>query len=149
MNLSLIFAADFPNSEIRKGILRKKIRLIAAAMELRESVEFAHIEINLMDAEELRKYNKQHLNHDYETDILTFDLSDGKRIEGQILISWENVMENSVRFRTGFKKELLRVIIHGLLHLSGYGDLDEKQSKLMRKKENEYLKHLDNAGKGN
>ncbi len=149
MKLSLVYATEFPNSEIRKGILRKKIRLIAAAMEFRESVEFAHIEITFVDAAELRRYNKQHLKHDYETDILTFDLSDGKQIEGQILISWENVMENSVRFRTGFENELLRVIIHGLLHLSGYVDLNEKQIKQMRKKENEYLKHLDNAGKGN
>ncbi len=134
---------------IRKGILRNNIRFIAGAMETGESVKFGTIEINLINAAELRMYNKQHLQHDYETDILTFDLSDGKQAEGQILISWENVMENSVRFRTDFENELHRVIIHGLLHLSGFNDLDENQKKLMRKKENEYLKHLDNAGKGN
>ena len=118
-------------------------------MEIRESVKFGDIEIILMNAVDLRSYNKSHLKHDFETDILTFDLTEGKQIDGQILISLENVKENSVRFRTDFQNELLRVITHGLLHLSGYDDIDERQKKLMRKKENEYLKHLDNAGKGN
>lgn len=114
-----------------------------------ESIKFGEIEVVFLDAAEIRSYNKLHLGHDYETDIITFDLTEGKLIDGQLLISWETVMQNSKRFNTDFEKELLRVIVHGLLHLTGYDDRNEKQKRVIRKKENEYLKHQDYAGKSN
>ena len=149
MKLDLIYTDSFPKHIIKKGILRKKIRLLSKAISSGESVEFGEIEVVCLDAPEIRSINKLHLGHDYETDIITFDLTEGKLTDGQLLISWETVMQNSKRFRTDFEKELLRVIVHGLLHLAGYDDRNEKQKKVMRKKENEYLKHQDNAGKSN
>lgn len=83
--------------------------------------------------------NQKYLQHDYFTDIITFDYCEGDRLSGDLFISVDSVRENSVEFRTEFKDELNRVIIHGLLHLVGYDDHTEKDIKLMRSKENYYL----------
>lgn len=149
MKLALIYTDSFPKHIIKKGILRKKIRLLSKAISSKESVDFGEIEIVCLDAAEIKSYNKLHLGHDYETDIITFDLTESKLTEGQLLISWENVLHNSRRFKTDFETELLRVIIHGLLHLSGFDDRNAKQKRIMRLKENEYLKLYENAGKSN
>lgn len=83
--------------------------------------------------------NQKYLQHDYFTDIITFDYCEGDRLSGDLFISVDSVRENSVEFGTEFKDELKRVIIHGLLHLVGYDDHTEKDIKLMRSKENYYL----------
>lgn len=83
--------------------------------------------------------NRKYLQHDYFTDIITFDYCEGDRLSGDLFISVDSVRENSVEFGTEFKDELNRVIIHGLLHLVGYDDHTEKDIKLMRSKENYYL----------
>ena len=83
--------------------------------------------------------NQKYLQHDYFTDIITFDYCEGDRLSGDLFISVDSVRENSVEFGTEYKDELNRVIIHGLLHLVGYDDHTEKDIKLMRSKENYYL----------
>lgn len=83
--------------------------------------------------------NQKYLQHDYFTDIITFDYCEGDRLSGDLFISVDSVRENSVEFGTEFKDELNRVIIHGLLHLVGYDDHTEKDIKIMRSKENYYL----------
>lgn len=83
--------------------------------------------------------NQKYLQHDYFTDIITFDYCEGDHLSGDLFISVDSVRENSVEFGTEFKDELNRVIIHGLLHLVGYDDHTEKDIKLMRSKENYYL----------
>lgn len=83
--------------------------------------------------------NQKYLQHDYFTDIITFDYCEGDRLSGDLFISVDSVRENSVEFGTEFEDELNRVIIHGLLHLVGYDDHTEKDIKLMRSKENYYL----------
>lgn len=83
--------------------------------------------------------NQKYLQHDYFTDIITFDYCEGDRLSGDLFISVDSVRENSIEFGTEFKDELNRVIIHGLLHLVGYDDHTEKDIKLMRSKENYYL----------
>lgn len=83
--------------------------------------------------------NQKYLQHDYFTDIITFDYCEGDSLSGDLFISVDSVRENSVEFGTEFKDELNRVIIHGLLHLVGYDDHTEKDIKLMRSKENYYL----------
>lgn len=84
--------------------------------------------------------NKKYLSHDTFTDIITFDYSIGKRVGGDIFISIERVRENAKLFKTGFEKELLRVMAHGLLHLFGYKDKSDADKSLMRTKEEEKIK---------
>lgn len=88
----------------------------------------------------LLEINRTYLDHDYYTDIITFDNSDHSGIlEGDIFISIDRVGENSSIHQTSFQAELLRVIIHGLLHLLGYDDHNEKSKITMRKMEDKYL----------
>jgi len=90
--------------------------------------------------EHLRGINIQYLHHQTFTDIVTFDQSDDPSfLEGDIFISIDRVEDNSAKFKTSFDNELHRVIIHGVLHLIGYGDKTNRDRKLMRKKEDAYL----------
>ena len=89
----------------------------------------------------LLQINKTYLQHNYYTDIITFDLSNPSHneIEGEIYISVETIRSNSQRFNTSIKSELQRVIFHGILHLCGYKDKNTAQQKIMTNKEDFYL----------
>jgi rRNA maturation RNase YbeY len=80
--------------------------------------------------------NNQYLQHDYYTDIITFDYSDDKQISGDIFISIDTVKSNSETFNVLFQTELLRIIIHGILHLCGQDDKTLEAKKIMTDKEN-------------
>ena len=76
--------------------------------------------------------NTRYLNHDFYTDVITFDYCLGNNISGDIFISIERVKENSILYNVAFEEELLRVIVHGLLHLLGFMDKSKEEKKLMR-----------------
>ncbi|MFA6261284.1 MAG: rRNA maturation RNase YbeY [Bacteroidia bacterium] len=118
-----------------KTVLREWIH----ACILKEGFETGFISYNFTSDKYLLGLNKQYLNHDYFTDIITFDLTEGKMISGDIYISLDRVKDNSHLLNEMFHVELYRVIIHGVLHLCGYGDKSVKDAKTMRKKENYYL----------
>ena len=89
----------------------------------------------------LLEINKSHLQHDYYTDIITFDLSETPDvITGEIYISTDRVRDNAATLNVSINEELHRVIFHGALHLCGYKDKTTKQSNEMRAAENVYLK---------
>ena len=90
----------------------------------------------------LLNINKEYLNHNYFTDIVTFNYCQNSVINGDIFISIDTVKNNSARFNVLFLEELYRVIIHGALHLIGYDDQNEEEKKIMRQKENYYLERL-------
>ena len=87
----------------------------------------------------LLEINRQFLNHDFYTDIITFDLSGPGSIEAEIYISVDRVKGNAKNIGTSFKSELRRVIFHGVLHLCGYRDKTKAEKTEMRKKEEFYL----------
>lgn len=86
--------------------------------------------------------NKQFLKHNYYTDVITFSYNENNLISGDIFISVEQVKENATELNLPFKEELLRVIVHGVLHLLGYNDKNEKQKLQMRLAENQYLEKI-------
>jgi probable rRNA maturation factor len=88
--------------------------------------------------------NMQFLKHDTLTDVITFDYCNEEIISGDILISTERVKENALKYEVDFLTELHRVMVHGLLHLLGYKDKNEKDAKTMREKENYYLIKFNN-----
>lgn len=105
-----------------------------------ENKTIQSLNIILCSDEFLLSMNQKHLNHDYYTDVITFDLSENPTfIEGEIYISVDRVKENAKLLNHPFIDELHRVMVHGLLHLCGYKDKTPTQQKLMRKKEDEYL----------
>ena len=91
------------------------------------------------DDDYLLERNKEFLNHNTLTDIITFNYCIDNNISSDIMISIDRVKENSTIFENSFNEELKRVMIHGILHLIGYNDKSEEEEKLMRKKENFYL----------
>lgn len=98
------------------------------------------LSIVFVSDEEILSINQQYLNHNYFTDIITFDYSYNGIIEGDIFISIDTVKTNSLKFRTEFTDELLRVIIHGVLHLIGFKDKNPMDKKEMTENENLALK---------
>lgn len=86
--------------------------------------------------------NKKFLNHDYYTDIITFDYNESIIVSGDFIISVDRVKENALIHKCTFHIELYRVIIHGVLHLLGFSDKSEIQQKEMRESEDLYLSQL-------
>lgn len=101
-------------------------------------------EINYVfcDDEYLHKLNVEFLKHDTLTDIISFDYSVGKIIQGDVFISIERVKDNAKDFKVSFEEELNRVIVHGVLHFCGYKDKSKDDAKVMRSKENHYIAQL-------
>lgn len=91
------------------------------------------------DDQKILEMNRHYLQHDYFTDIITFDYSEGNSIAGDIIISLETVRSNSQKYQTPFEEELRRVIIHGVLHLCGLRDKNKKEQKEMREAEDKAL----------
>jgi len=88
--------------------------------------------------------NKQYLNHDYFTDVITFNYCDAEKLSGDIFISIDCVRANAVKYQQIFDKELYRVMVHGVLHLCSYDDSTKSKTALMRSKENYYLEKIIN-----
>ena len=134
-------AITFQNQDMHFKLsapLRTK-RWIKKIIEL-EKKQPGQINYMFMSDESLLRNNKQFLNHSTLTDIITFDYREGKKISGDILISVERVIENAEKFKVAFEVELQRVMIHGVLHLCGYGDKSKSAKEVMRKKEDWALK---------
>lgn len=87
----------------------------------------------------LLEINRTYLNHDYYTDIITFPYKQGHEIESDVFISVDTVRSNAIEYDTTFEQELLRVVVHGLLHMIGYGDKSEQDQEKMSAKENACL----------
>ncbi len=83
--------------------------------------------------------NMKYLQHDYFTDIITFDYCEGNKLSGDLFISIDSVRDNAQFYGTELEEELNRVIVHGILHLIGYDDHSESEQAMMRSKENYYL----------
>ena len=90
--------------------------------------------------ENLRQINLKHLKHDYYTDVISFDASEGERVNGNIAVSVDRVKENAKTYSSSFDKELYRVMVHGVLHCLGYKDNTKQEKALIRKTENLKLK---------
>jgi rRNA maturation RNase YbeY len=91
------------------------------------------------DDEYLLQINQEHLQHDFYTDIISFDYTVGNELSGDIFVSVERVQENATDFNVSFDEELKRVLVHGVLHYCGYKDKSEEDELLMRNKEDEKI----------
>jgi len=125
----------------------KKIKNWIVLVAKNENFSISNVIYVFSTDEYLLKINKEYLKHDYYTDIITFPYSNNSKIEAEIFISIDRVIENAKLFNNSFKEELLRVIIHGILHIVGYNDSTENEKKKMRKKENLYLDYFFNDTK--
>ena len=120
---------------------RGKLKTFIKFLMIEEGYQAKDISIIFCSDEFLLDLNKQHLNHDYFTDIITFDLTPKKEkeITGELYISTDRVKFNAKDYNTTVNNELHRVIFHGILHLCGYKDKSKKDIAIMRAKELQYL----------
>ena len=131
---------DFQYIESQKINNSKAISLWLIDVAKKEGKEIGEVVYVLCKDNYLLKKNIQFLNHNTLTDVITFDYCEEGLINGDILISTERVKENSREYNVDYLTELQRVMVHGLLHLLGYKDKSKEDLRIMRAKENFYLK---------
>ncbi|MFN8265356.1 MAG: rRNA maturation RNase YbeY [Chitinophagaceae bacterium] len=107
----------------------------------REQTQATEIRVIFCTDDQLLEINRQFLNHDYYTDIITFNLSAKREpVNAELYLSIDRIKDNAQSANTTFKRELHRVIFHGVLHLCGYNDKSSQQIKKMREREDHYLR---------
>jgi len=121
-------------------------RVKSAINALHPSARLKKIDVYGVTDNELLEINNKHLQHNYYTDIITFDYSRGNRISGELHISVERVKDNASALGLAYESELLRVIAHGILHLIGFKDKTKEEEAVMRSKEDEVLAYLEKYG---
>ncbi len=127
---SVLYQWSFTKAQIKRWIIH---------VTHKEGFTVGQIIFNIISDGELLSINQKFLNHNYYTDIITFDYSKNKTIEAEIFISKDRIVENALKNKVSVEEEFLRVIIHGILHLCNYQDKTSQQKKIMRKKENQYI----------
>lgn len=135
------FNEDVPLPKLKK---RKLVNWIKKVI-LSEGKKIGEISFIFCSDNYLLEVNKKYLDHDYYTDIITFDYVEDDIIQGDIFVSVDRVKENSVTFMANFEDEIHRILIHGILHLLGYKDKVKKDKYLMTTKEDFYLIELKNS----
>ena len=121
---------------------RSNLKLFITSIFKKEKTQVKELNIIFCSDEYLLKINRDYLQHDYLTDIITFEISnDDNGKTAEIYISIESVKKNSIDYQSTMKNELHRVIFHGVLHLCGYKDKTKKDIVLRRSKEDNYLNH--------
>lgn len=129
-----------PEHELDASDIRRLVRQVAD----REDCSLRHVSIVLSDRDTVLQLNREYLEHDYPTDVLSFPLHDdpSEGIEGEIYIDLDTADERHEEFDATFKEEVHRYIIHGLLHLVGYDDASPSDRTAMRDREDHYLNQL-------
>lgn len=119
---------------------RSNLKLFITSIFKKEKTKAQDLNIIFCSDDFLLNINREYLNHDYTTDIITFEISrDLNGIIAEIYISVDSIIKNSIDYQSTIKNELHRVIFHGVLHLCGYKDKSTKDMALMRSKEDQYL----------
>lgn len=120
-------------------IIEENIKPWIEKIIITEEKRLGEINYIFCDDEYLLKINQNFLDHDYYTDIITFDQVRGKTISGEIFVSLQRIKDNASLISKNYEEEKKRVIAHGILHLCGYKDKTEEEQKTMRAKEDFYL----------
>lgn len=121
-------------------LAEEQMRLWLHAVITAEGCSEGELNFIFCDDKYLLEINKEFLNHDTYTDIITFDNSVGKKVHGEVYIGVDQVYRNAEIYKTTRQEELRRVMVHGILHLCGYKDKTKEESMIMRNKEDEKLK---------
>ena len=129
------FAEDVDFPLLNESLVTKWLSAVCKA----ENKALEEVSIIFCSDEYLLDMNNEYLQHDYYTDIITFDYCVDNQIVGDLFVSVDRIKENSMLNAVTFDNELLRVMVHGVLHLIGFKDKTDEDSKLMRQKEDEYL----------
>ncbi|MBN2572142.1 MAG: rRNA maturation RNase YbeY [Ignavibacteriales bacterium] len=129
-------------------INKKVVHSIVSEINRELNLKFSELEINFVNNETILELNKKYLKHNYNTDVITLTYPEGTfQLNGYIFISYEQAKENSNRFITSLGNEILRLIIHGVLHIAGFKDKEIAEKKIMSNEEDRLVKKLDRYSK--
>ncbi|WP_103019973.1 rRNA maturation RNase YbeY [Salinibacter altiplanensis] len=134
---------DHPARQLDAETLRRIIDHVVTA----EEASLAHLSLVLTDHDTVGRLNRSYLDHDYDTDVLSFSLHEGPapaassddEVEGEVYVDLDTAAERHDEFDTSFEREAYRYVVHGLLHLIGYDDAQPSGQSTMREKEDRYL----------
>jgi len=139
---------SFRNRQQTKRINRPLLRRVTLFLLRELGVRQYELCFHLVDAEEMARVNEQFLQHTGSTDVITFDHSESPQphspvLRGEAFISISDAVAQAKEFRTTWQSELARYVVHALLHLRGYDDLEPKLRREMKREENRLLKRLE------
>ena len=120
----------------------RRAREIVTEIITNENRTSGDLSFIITNDERLKEINIEFLEHDYYTDVITFNYNEKDVINGEIYISLDRIKENALNYNVSLEAELLRVLIHGVLHLVGYDDTDEEKKSEMRRMEDYWLDSL-------
>ncbi len=135
--LQTIYIFDNSKFKVYKRPIKKLVKFLSDELNF----QVLSLEISFIDRKQMLELNKKFFYHDYDTDIITLNYSeDIKSIDTEIFISYEMAIQNAKKFRVSTNSEIIRLIIHGILHLTGYDDTTEEERKKMKRVENRLTK---------
>lgn len=153
--MAILYSIEVHNEQKNILVDQSEIEKIVCKILKKYKVERAELSIVIVTDRKIHEVNRKFLNHDFSTDVITFDLSDKetsrqkgsrvKEIEGEIFVSAVTARRKAQEFNISSKQELLLYIIHGILHLLGYDDHTAIDRNMMRKKEKEVLNFIKEA----
>ena len=133
--MQMIKFISCPSDLIDKDILKETINYFAD----KDGFKIKKLEYNFVDIKQMESLNNNFLNHKNDTDIITFDYSEGKTIIAEVFISTVMMIDNAQKYMQSVENECIRLISHGLFHCLGYKDKSSEEKQIMRKKEEEFI----------
>jgi len=131
---------------VPKPVYQDVVEIVISQLSDDQDAKFAEVLFVIMNDDQHTALNIKYLDHDYSTDILTFDMSDTDEIAGDVYINWEVCRTNAKEYGVSDEQELYRLFIHGLLHLVGFDDHTDDEKAEMRGQEDRYLQLLEDKG---
>lgn len=133
---------DHPSRSLNEDVVNRLVHSVVQA----EGASIVHVSVVLSNHETVRRLNRSYLDHDYNTDVLSFSLRESEdstdKVEGEVYVDLDTAAERYEEFDTTFEREAYRYVTHGVLHLLGYDDATEEGQETMRKKEDQYLEEV-------
>jgi probable rRNA maturation factor len=130
-------------------INKKKLNELIKLISLNLKAQVVDLEFNFVNSVSIHDINRNYLNHDYSTDIITFNYStESHNLAAEIFISVEDALFNSKKFVNSLDNEVLRLVVHGILHLVGYDDMGAEKRRVMKRIENKLVKEYNSIAAG-